>query len=355
MEFSHRLSISYYKTIATINEEHHVYCVQHQENKKIYIKKIMDVYNSDIYKYIHSNSITGIPKIYEVYEENSQLTVIEEYISGTSLLEMIESSMLNIESIINYMCELCDILGKLHSLTSPIIHRDIKPSNIIITPYDHVILIDFNAAKYLTNSEAQDTVLLGTKGYAAPEQYGFGSSTPQTDIYALGILLKELISTLPISSEKFDPIINKCTQINPTDRFKNVSVLKQSLIQLKVPFTTTMDSFKTFWKSIIPPGYRTLKPWKIGISSTIYLFIFWLCFTLQVENTTNQALWIERLFCLAIMLSVIFICFNYCDIQRFFPLCKSKNRLLHYLGILLFGVITVFSLFLIMVIILSIL
>lgn len=91
------------------------------------------------------------------------------------------------------MYELCEILEKLHSANPPIVHRDIKPSNIIITNYDHVILLDFNAAKYFTDPNTSDTILLGTKGYAAPEQYGFGSSTPQTDIYAVGILLKELV------------------------------------------------------------------------------------------------------------------------------------------------------------------
>ena len=74
---------------------------------------------------------------------------------------------------------------------APIIHRDIKPSNIMITEQNHVVLLDFNAAKLYTNASTNDTVLLGTKGYAAPEQYGFGSSSPQTDIYAIGVLIKE--------------------------------------------------------------------------------------------------------------------------------------------------------------------
>lgn len=94
------------------------------------------------------------------------------------------------------MYDLCEILEKLHSVTPPIVHRDTKPSNIIITNYEHVVLLDFNAAKYFADTDTADTILLGTKGYAAPEQYGFGSSTPQTDIYALGILLKELVKSL---------------------------------------------------------------------------------------------------------------------------------------------------------------
>ena len=52
MNYSNRLAISYYKTIATLNEEHKVYLVQHQESKKIFVKKILDVYNKNIYQYI---------------------------------------------------------------------------------------------------------------------------------------------------------------------------------------------------------------------------------------------------------------------------------------------------------------
>ena len=187
MDYSHRLSVSYYKTIATLNESHKIYLVQHQKTNKIYVKKILDVYNKDIYLYLSQNHICGIPQIIDLYEDEykNQLTVIENYVSGYSLEDKMNTSDLNIDSIYQYMLELCSILEKLHSYQPPIIHRDIKPSNVIITEHNHVILLDFNAAKYFTDSSANDTVLLGTKGYAAPEQYGFGSSTPRTDIYAL--------------------------------------------------------------------------------------------------------------------------------------------------------------------------
>ena len=121
-------------------------------------------------------------------------------------------------------------------------------------------------------------MLLGTKGYAAPEQYGFGSSTPQTDIYALGILLKQLTSVLPESKNKFIEIINTCTQMNPADRYQSVSSLKLALKQIDKPIRTNASKSFT-WKSLIPPGYRTLTPWKIAVSSISYLCIFWLTLT----------------------------------------------------------------------------
>ena len=355
MDLSQRLSLSYYKTIAAINETHNVYLVQHQESKKIYIKKILDIYNLHIYEYLRTHPTIGIPKIYNIYEENNQLTIIEEFISGTSLQELIDAKALSIDFIVRFMSELCDILKSLHFLNPPIIHRDIKPSNILITPYNHVVLVDFNAAKYLTNKSTPDTVLLGTKGYAAPEQYGFGSSTPQTDIYALGILLKELSSALPAPTSMFDPIINQCTQMNPSDRMENVHKLKAELDKLTRQSTANPQFIKpAARKSFAPPGFRTRTPWKALTAVITYLFIFLLSFTLEVKNVTFVQLWIERIFCLLTMLSIVFCCFNYCNIQHFMPLCTNKRRTIRYLGILLLNIEVIFSLLIVMTILVSI-
>lgn len=112
-------------------------------------------------------------KYLPIYEEDSHLILIEEYISGRTLEDIIKSHDLTSQYIIQYTEELCNILKELHAFCPPIIHRDIKPSNIIVTSSNHIVLIDFNAAKEYSEIESSDTVLLGTKGYAAPEQYGF--------------------------------------------------------------------------------------------------------------------------------------------------------------------------------------
>lgn len=345
MDYASRLEISYYNTIATINSAHKIYLVQHRENEKIYIKKILDVYNLHIYEYLMEHHITGIPKLYNIYEENGQLILIEEFISGTSLQEIIDEQSLTIDLIVRFIGELCSILENLHDLNPPIIHRDIKPSNIIITPYNHVVLIDFNAAKYLNDTSDHDTILLGTKGYAAPEQYGFGSSTPQTDIYALGILLKELSLALPVQTNLFDSIISKCTEMNPSDRIQTVQEVKTEIEKLQTynnerPHHTMSATLKNF----VPPGFRTKTPWKILTASTIYLFIFWLCLSLELKNVTGFHLWLERITVLLIMLSIVFCFFNYRNIQRFIPLCNNKHRLIRYIGVLILNFAIIFLL-----------
>lgn len=350
MDYMPRLTMSYYKTIAVINESHNIFLVQHQESGKIYVKKILDVYNKQIYQNLYRNKIPGVPQIVELYEADNQLTVIEEFVSGSSLQEKIAMHDMSAASITHYMCELCEILERLHSVKPSIIHRDIKPSNIIITSYDHVMLLDFNAAKYFADANTADTILLGTKGYAAPEQYGFGASTPQTDIYASGILLKELVDSLPEPTTKFSEIIDTCTQMNPADRFQTASALKSALQKTEHPFQSDPSGPFT-WKKLIPPGYRTRTPWKIAVSSIAYIYVFWLCLSLEFENTAGVTLWLERLFCLLMVLSVICCSFNYCNVQRIFPLCRHKNRILHYIGIVILDVIIVLYLFMVLTII----
>ena len=349
MDFTHRLAISYYKTIAVINEDHNIFLVQHQDTGKIYIKKILDVYNLNIYEQLYHHPVLGTPQIIDYCEEDDKLIIIEEYISGYSLKERMSSKSLSVNDILTYMTDLCNILEKLHVMTPAIIHRDIKPSNIIITSYNHAVLLDFNAAKYYSEHSKEDTVLLGTQGYAAPEQYGFGASSPQTDIYSLGIVLKEMVASLSEPGVLFHPIIDKCIKLNPSERYQNITELRHAVSGLNQPKKTyaLLNNIRTF----LPPGYRTGTPWKMLFASANYLMIFWLCLTLKVENVFGVALWVERFFVLAIMLFIVCGCFNYLNIQRLIPLCKHKNRALHYLGIVILVCIVVFSLLVVLAII----
>lgn len=333
MDYSKHLALSYYKTIATINESHHIYLVQHQDSGKIYIKKILSLYNAEIYQYLAEHPILGTPGIVDYFETDGQLILIEEYISGISLQEKISSKSLTSDKIIQYISNLCAILECLHEAVPPIVHRDIKPSNIIVTEYDKLILIDFNAAKYFTDINAEDTILLGTQGYAAPEQYGFGSSSPSTDIYSVGVLLRELAASLPDCDHRFDPIIERCTQINPQDRYHSAAELKASLSTK--PARPPKSIHQTKVKNFLPPGYRTGTVWKMILASFGYICIFWISFSSNSTGLTGPALFVDQASTLLILLSPILCSFNYLDVQRFLPLCKFKNPVPRYLGIIL--------------------
>ena len=351
MDYSKQLALSYYKTIATLNEDHKVYLVQHQETQEIFVKKILSVYNADIYKELANHPICGTPRIIEFFEENHQMILIEAYVSGQSLEQRMQTTRLSLSDILHYTTELCEILCRLHSMQAPIIHRDIKPSNIIITESNHVVLLDFNAAKYYSKDSDKDTVLLGTKGYAAPEQYGFGSSSPKTDIYAVGILLKELTATLPEVPQRLTDIIEKCIEIKPSDRYETVSELKAALKYKEPDITEPVQSLS--FRDYLLPGFRTLTPWKMIVATLSYLMLFVLCLSLEVKDTYGAALWVQRIFCLLMFLSIIFGTCNYLNIQRFLPLCKSKYRIIKYTGIIILDFMLAATLLVLMMLILD--
>ena len=346
MDLDQRLAISYYKPIAAINEPHHVYLVQHQETKKIAIKKVLDVYNLAVYAELYRNPVAGTPRIINYYEEAGQLTVIEEYISGTSLQDMIRHADIVPSDMLQYMLDLCTILEQLHLHNPAIIHRDVKPSNVIITSYNRAVLLDFNAAKYHTAAKDSDTILLGTQGYAAPEQYGFGQSSPQTDIYSMGILLKEMAEASHCQNPYIDAVTAKCTQMNPAERYQSIGELRQALLANGgiFPYThagraSTGDLSGSSSKrsnaqtqndpdtsanhmQFAPPGFRSKTPWKMAVALLTYIFLAWFCLSMKVNNTFGAALWVERVFALIIMLFIVASIFDYLHVRKLMPLCQ---------------------------------
>ena len=121
-----QIALSQYKTVASINEEHNIFLVQNIQTNQFFVKKILDVYNLDIYKLLMRHPVSGTPQIMVCTQVNGQLIIIEEYLSGTSLDKIIHARNYTFYDIIHYMIELCNILEQFHNLETPIIHRDIK-------------------------------------------------------------------------------------------------------------------------------------------------------------------------------------------------------------------------------------
>jgi tRNA A-37 threonylcarbamoyl transferase component Bud32 len=338
-----------YKTIATLNGDHNVYLVQKENDTKIYVKKELDVFNAEVYAYLFSNPIEGIPQIINYYEENNRLIVIENYISGTSLENRLHSDDLSLEEILRYMNDLCVTLEKLHSAKPAIIHRDIKPSNIIITEFGRAVLLDFNAAKLYSPSATEDTVLLGTQGYAAPEQYGFGSSSPQTDIYSLGILFKEMLTSANIQNEYYNAVISRCTQLEPGKRYQTISDLRQALLSSTQVNPSSKKSTGILRYAL--PGYRTLTPWKMLLATAYYLFFAWICTYMQINDTYGAKLWFERFYVYLILVVLPMSTFNYLGIHRAMPLCSNKYRIVRYIGVLILDIAVFFALMILLMII----
>ncbi len=205
--------------------------VIHEISQQVGLKKVLTTYQLPVFQYLKNHRNPHVVQVYDYEECGGTLTVIEEYLSGCTLEEYCRTSQPGVDEILSLLEQLCDGLVYLQSAQPPIIHRDIKASNLMVNS-DHILkIIDFDAAKPHRDAQARDTILIGTEGYAAPEQYGFGSSDCRTDIYAAGVLMRNI---LPPGTAA-DPVIRKATQIDPDRRYANAAELKQAIHRLRYP------------------------------------------------------------------------------------------------------------------------
>jgi serine/threonine protein kinase len=182
----------------------------------------------------------GLPKFEPQIKNGSSVFTLRVYTEGVSLEEYLENYPdVSEELTVHIIKELCDILEVLHSQPTPIIHRDITPSNVIIDPRDHsVTLIDFGASRKYCKESDCDTVAVATRGFAAPEQFGFAQTDARTDIYSLGIMLRYMLTgTIEqrrlISNRALEMIVTKCNALDPKNRFQSAGDLRKALLKTK--------------------------------------------------------------------------------------------------------------------------
>lgn len=219
------LNLSIYRDEAFLDEDKNIILVRNIESGKRFVKKLLTVYDKSIYAYLMEHPILNMPRIIEIYESSNCLIVIEEYIEGETLSEMLEEAVIPERQAIVITQKICDVLLKLHTLESPIIHRDIKPSNVILSPDGRVFLLDMNVAKWYDPEKADDTRHMGTQYYAAPEQMGYGmkASSPKADVYSLGVLLNVMLTgefpKVRKATGAIWDIIEKCIRLDEEKRF----------------------------------------------------------------------------------------------------------------------------------------
>lgn len=226
----------------------------------------------------------ALPRIVDIEHDENYLYVIEDYIEGTPLdkqLQLRES--FDEATVIEWTKQLCNVLLYLHNQKPhPIIYRDMKPSNIIVSTDNIVKVIDFGIAREFKSDSGSDTSYMGTRGYAAPEQYGTSQTDARTDIYSLGVTMYHLLTGKSPNeppyefrqlrqlnkyfSEGIEFIVNKCVQNDPTNRYQSAAELLYDL--------GNIHTFNRFYKK-----QKTLSQVKnvikvtliVGFSTLIYL------------------------------------------------------------------------------------
>lgn len=187
-----------------------------------------------------------LPRIVDFIEEEDYTYIVMDYVAGQPLNKVLkEEGCLPLQQVYEIGKQLCKALMYLHSLTPPVIYRDLKPGNIMIREDGDIRLIDFGIAKEYHSNGAPDTTALGTKEYAAPEQFGDArgkgiyKTDERTDIYSLGVTLYEMVNgrkkgkiadkkrrtkdkKRADSLKEWNRIIAKCTQYNPNDRYQTI-------------------------------------------------------------------------------------------------------------------------------------
>ncbi|MCR4435047.1 MAG: serine/threonine-protein kinase [Clostridiales bacterium] len=189
----------------------------------------------------------ALPRVFDVVEDSRSIYIIEDYIEGSSLdKELASAGKFPEDQVVSWAKQICGVLTYLHNFKpNPIIYRDLKPSNIILTGDGSIKLIDFGIAREYKAGSDSDTIYIGTRGYAAPEQYGIGQTNPVTDIYSLGITLHHLLTgkspneppyeIKPVRyfdkslSAEIEAIIEKCTRFNPEERYQTAAEVLQDI------------------------------------------------------------------------------------------------------------------------------
>jgi len=188
-----------------------------------------------------------LPRIVDIFEDADSIRIVEDFVEGITLEELLKREKKVDEAQgLQWFRDLCGVLRYLHTQQPhPIIYRDMKPSNVMLQPDGTLKLIDFGIAREYKQESAADTTYIGTKGYAAPEQFGKAQTDARTDIYALGVTMYHLLTgkspyeppyefvpvrqLVPGLSHGIEYILNKCVRPEPADRYQSIDELLDDL------------------------------------------------------------------------------------------------------------------------------
>lgn len=192
----------------------------------------------EIMKKMADRKLSGIPKAYRIFEENGEVYLVREYIEGMSLAQMVlQKGGISEAEIYRISRKICQTAEQFQNPDEPMIHRDIKPENIVVTPGGEVVFIDFGTMRSYKKDGSRDTFVVGTRGTAAPEQYGYTQTDQRTDVYAIGQTMLYMVSesyemnqlSECAVSRRMKKIIEKACSFEPDKRYGDAAQLRRAV------------------------------------------------------------------------------------------------------------------------------
>ena len=339
------------------NQNKETWLVKSNIDKKLYIWKEIELEMTVIYQKLKMVSSKNLASIMELVRIDDRAIVIEEYISGDMLQELIQSGRLREGMAVNIILQLLEVLSVVHGQN--IVHRDINPGNVLLSTDGVVKLLDFGIAREPKEGQGKDTTILGTAGYAAPEQFGFQQTDGRSDIYSVGVLFYVMLTgRLPDGNiycqPRYQNFIRKCISLEPRERYQSALEAYRDLeysrkVQENAKSTgmareraenEDMGNFTYSQKEMaakaeqsninpyIPVGFRRKGFWKKFLAGCFYAMLGIYIVGMAVECAVTPVSFFLELLALMLYIVLAFVCLtNYGNwLHRIWPFSKINKR-----------------------------
>ena len=263
----------YYQEIAVWGEDIKtaMKLVRNEEGRTLLCKRI-DSSLLPIYRRLINIEHENIIKVYGITKDEYGILAVMEYFPSKTLEEkMLENGIFSVRDMKSVILQIAKGVSTIHDFG--IVHRDLSANNILIDKSGRVKITDFGIARMYDKDKNTDTRILGTHGYAAPEQFGFIQTDRKADVYAIGVLMNVMLSgkmpneKLYKGDSKLMDIIQRCTSMKPADRYEIEEIL--DLLGYKINNKSILK--RRIIRSI--PGFRSGNKVKMTLATIAYLYM----------------------------------------------------------------------------------
>jgi len=265
-------------------EKKATFLVRDELTGKIFVKKYLFLENADIYERLKEARHRNLVRIYYMARKERMAFVIMEYVGGLTVEQFLQDGALFLEGeTAGYLRQLFEGLEEIHK--RGIVHRDISPKNLLISTDGVLKILDFDIGRLYKKGRGCDTEILGTAGYAAPEQFGFAQSDKRSDIFAAGVVANKMVTgAMPQErlyvKGKLGEMICTCTQIDPEKRYQSAGEALLEISSYGISMDAKKEGGDLFFRGAekpreqsVWPGFRSGKKWKKAIALTYYIFM----------------------------------------------------------------------------------